>query len=148
MCARVCVCARLRNHILSSCYNSEKNHKCRVEHFRSKGASFVYLIIDLQGQTFDLIIDLQGQTFDILFDLRLSRKWCELEQTLLLSSNRKSCLDFQLVYLHLMLSHLKVKVKAKVMHILLLLLLLLLLYCQSISMAGAESKGALIYRIS
>ena len=54
---------------------------------------------------FFLLIDLhfRGQTLYFI-NPQISRKQQEAEQTLLLSSNRKSCLGYQLAYLHLTLA--------------------------------------------
>ena len=51
-------------------------------HFQSNGASLLLLI--------DLYLHFQGQTFEILLFLLLSRKWWEIEQTLLVLFDRKS----------------------------------------------------------
>ena len=82
----VCVCVCLSFCVNVCCWITKiqnKNHLYRNEHFQSNGANPVSLHI-----VFDL--HFQCQTFGILFDARISRKWREMKQTLLLSSSRKS----------------------------------------------------------
>ena len=61
----------------------KKNHINGIEHFESNTASAVYLLLDND-------LHFQGKTFGILFDLGKSRKWGQIEQTLLFPQNRKS----------------------------------------------------------
>ena len=90
-CAWVRVCVRAREHLLfcvNICYqvaNFWENQLHKFENFQLNGASRVFLPLDLD-------LHIQGQIFDILFVLRISRTWWEIEQTLLLSSDRKSCI--------------------------------------------------------
>ena len=104
-CVNVCVWYVLCKCMLLCRYNSEKNHQYIIKHFQSNRASLAFLLLDLL---------FKGQSFDILSNLRISCKWWEVEQTLLLSSNRKS--SFRLTYVHLTLTYCKGQVK--VMHIL------------------------------
>ena len=53
-----------------------------MEHFQYNGASPFFLLF--------FYVHFQGQTFCIVFHLRISGKWWDIEQTLLLVSNRKS----------------------------------------------------------
>ena len=90
VCLFICVCVFVYVSFLYKCMlpgssNSEKIHRYRIEHFQSNGASPVFLLLNLN-------LHFQGQTFGILFDLWISHIWWEIEQTLLLPSNRKSCI--------------------------------------------------------
>ena len=69
--------------MLSSSYNSGKNSAIWFWTFLVEWHNPISLLLDLDLQ-------FHGQSFSILLDLRISRKWWEIEQKLLLPSDGKS----------------------------------------------------------
>ena len=81
VCLCVGVCQSLRKRMFPDSLNSEKSLVWNRTFAVKWRVCFFLLDTDLH---------FQGQTFGILFDWRISRKRWEIEQTLLLSINRKS----------------------------------------------------------
>ena len=84
-CVRACVSYLLHKCMLPGRYNSETNHRFGFEHCEVNGSSALLLLLDLDFR-------FQGQILSIILVLRISCKRQDIEQTLLLLSNRKSCI--------------------------------------------------------
>ena len=94
LCVYVCECVRtVRATSLCKCMIPDSYNSyiitCIESSIQSNGASCVFLLNDLE-------FHLQGPSVGISLYLRMPRKWWEIEQTLLLPIDRKSCICRQI----------------------------------------------------